>query len=151
MYNTIIFKAIVSIIPNLRSYAYLDTSMIWKVSALSVVSQFAWSTEWGVGPTIVDLSMVDWIGDLYSVDQMADSAFLPSMFGMVEGSVSWSNESIGGSNSSDSRISVNRMAINTFSLGMVFVMTIYNQIINYHSQLLNQRNLIILLLFYLVK
>ena len=40
---------------------------------------------------------------------MADSALVSSMLGMVEGSVSSSNESTGGLNSSDSRISIDRM------------------------------------------
>ena len=40
---------------------------------------------------------------------MADSALVSSMLGMVEGSVSSSNESTGALNSSDPRISIDRM------------------------------------------
>ena len=93
--------------------------MIWKVSVSS-----ARSTEWGVGPSMVDSSMVGWIGGSKTVDPLADSALVSSILGMVESCVSWSNESTGGLNSSDSRISVDRMKINNISLMMINITTL---------------------------
>ena len=67
---------------------------------------------------MVDSSMVGWVGSSSIVDPMVDSASVSSMVGMVDASVSSSNESTGGLNSSHSRISVDRTTINNITFCM---------------------------------
>ena len=55
----------------------------------------------------MDSSTVGWIGGSCTVDPSVPRAD-SELVSMVAGSISWSNESAGGLNSSDSRISVDR-------------------------------------------
>ena len=56
----------------------------------------------------MDSSIVGWMGGSCTVDPSMPTAD-SELVSMVEGSVSWSDESAGGLNSSDSRISVDRI------------------------------------------